>query len=187
LAEKRQAKEAMRKNSGFTLIELLIVVAIIGIIAAIAIPSLLRARMSANEAAMIGDTRTVVSAEAAYHSANSALYGLLPCLGNPSSAGCIPGYPPPPVGPTFLDANLATTPVTKLGYARSFTEAPAGGGANGIAGAVNTYCYQGRPTSSGGVRSFSGDSSGVVFASNTQTDCCLPTGVANTAVCTNLR
>jgi len=140
----------------------LVGVAMVGIIAAIAIPSLLRARVSANEAAALGDIRTIVLSQHSYASANSGFYDTLECLSAP--ARCIPGYPA--TGPFFLDPAWAAG-ADKSGYRRTFHPGPPAepeilerGGIS--PSSLTSWAYVAVPVRVGqtGVRAFCGDSSG---------------------------
>jgi len=146
-----QQGHAKAWEKGFSLIELLIVVAIILIIAAIAIPNLLRSKMAANEASAVGSVRTINTAEITY----SATWGVgyataLSNLGG--AAGCTASS----TTACLVDPVLSTG--TKSGY----TFLAAGGAA--VGGIVNTYEVNATPVTVGttGTRSFCSDQSGVI-------------------------
>jgi len=157
----------LRKSRGSSLIELLIVVAIILIIAAMAIPNLLRSRIAANEASSVGSLRTLNTSEITYNTTypNVGFTCTLSALGPPSS-----GASATSTAAGLIDSNLSSG--NKSGY--SFTA----GTCNTAGGLAVDYQWKAAPQSAGttGQRYFCTDASGVIRYHTSSAATCLTSG-----------
>ena len=147
---------AIAATRGFSLIELLIVVFIILIISAIAIPSLFRSKIAANESSAVSSIRQINTAEGTYSSSWGSGYSVaLASLGG-TSAACLEGATA--ANACLLDDLISVAPFSKSGY--TF----AAGGTNQVGGVFNGYEVNATPNTvqTTGVRAFCSDASGVI-------------------------
>ena len=167
----------MRKQKGFSLIELLIVVAIILIIAAIAIPNLLRARMSANESSAAAGVRTISTAEVTYFTTYQAGYAdTMVKLGTPV-AGCAT---PSAAGACLVDSVMTLAPTggtPKSGYYFDLTGTNADGAGHFQGFVSSAYAQTWNRT---GLRTFCSTEDNVVHVNVPTTQ---DAAVAATATC----